>query len=206
MASRPAFYINEKKVVSKNYDFEWSGGFAISQKQKNIIKLHAAIGGKTLEVSTKSLDNLGKKFSAFNLKLNGYTLENIFQSSKIFENGKNYSSLLYVSPKEAKRDERLKNSGKIIGFVFEEYTWNTEPKRAFYDYIYCKAVKQCINQSDLQLLLNYDYFTDIEFNPNKSINTQAHAIVIVKMLLEMYGEIPELNPSDFLKFYSMVTN
>ena len=51
--------------------------------------------------------NLGVKLSAFNLKLNGYTLENIFQSSKVFSNGGPYRDLMNVAPKEAKRDGRL---------------------------------------------------------------------------------------------------
>ena len=51
------------------FEFEWSGGFSLSQKQKNVKALHEAIYSSTnenaLEVSTKSLDDAGKKLSAF---------------------------------------------------------------------------------------------------------------------------------------------
>lgn len=92
MAQRPAFYIQNGKVVSKLYSFEWFSGFAVSQKQKSIESLHNAIlkedsTAKPLEISTKSKLEIGKKLSAFCLKLNGYTLENIFQSAKVFEDG-----------------------------------------------------------------------------------------------------------------------
>lgn len=43
MARRPAFYIDQGKVVSKMYSFEWFSGFAVSQKQKSIESLHNAI-------------------------------------------------------------------------------------------------------------------------------------------------------------------
>lgn len=57
-----------------------------------------------LTVCTKSRNPLGVKFSVFSLKLDGYTLENIFQSSKVFTGGGAYRDLLDVLPKYAKRD------------------------------------------------------------------------------------------------------
>ena len=78
MATRPGFYIDEGKVQMRNANFEWAGGFAVSQKQKNVKRLHSALGKSCLEISTKSLNPLGYKLSAFNLKLKGFTLENIF--------------------------------------------------------------------------------------------------------------------------------
>ena len=201
MATRPGFYIDEGKVQMRNANFEWAGGFAVSQKQKNVKRLHSALGKSCLEISTKSLNPLGYKLSAYNLKLKGFTLENIFQSSKVFENGGPYLDLLNVNPTEAKRDERLKTSGKIIFFYFENYNWELIPRTAFYDYIYCKAVKESIYIDELKEIVKYEYFTDIEFNPNKSINTQARAIAIVKLLLKMFGEIPELNPEEFVQFH-----
>lgn len=88
MAERPAFFIHNKNIISKQYTFDWFPGFAVSQKQKSIKSLHAAIlktdtHAKPLEISTKSIDVLGVNLSAFNLKLNNYPLENIFQSAKV---------------------------------------------------------------------------------------------------------------------------
>jgi len=107
MAKRPAFFICQGKVVSKTYMSELFSGFAVSQKQKPIKSLHNVImetdvNANLLETSTKSKEAIRMKLSAFNLKLNSYALENIFQSVKIFENGSPYPDLLDVLPKEAR--------------------------------------------------------------------------------------------------------
>ena len=56
-----------------------------------------------------------------------------------------------------------------------------EPKTAFYDYIYVRAMLENFGKSiDLS---EYDWFTDIEFNPERSINCQARSAAIYKLLL-----------------------
>ena len=42
-----------------------------------------------------------------------FPIENVYQAGKVFENGCQYTDLILISPKDAKRDERLKNSGYI---------------------------------------------------------------------------------------------
>ncbi|MBD5144008.1 MAG: hypothetical protein HDT22_10445 [Ruminococcus sp.] len=206
MAKRPAFCISDHKIIQKNFDFIWYSGFALSQKQKCIASLHAEIikknpCAKPLEISTKSKSELGAKLSAFQLQYQGHSLENIFQSSKVFEHGGAYQDLLTVSPKEAKRDSRLRNSGKLTGFLFDNILWELEPKTAFYDYIYLKSVKDSLEIEEIQQIADYDYFTDIEFNPEKSINTQARSVAILKLLLESFGELPDFTQEEFLKFH-----
>lgn len=95
MAIRPAFSIKNGKIIKDDYEFQWFSGFSLAQKQRSIDALHNAIvfmnkEANPLEISTKGTIDLGIKLSAFNLKLNGYTLENIFQSSKVFSNGGPY--------------------------------------------------------------------------------------------------------------------
>lgn len=192
MATRPAWTIKNGKVMREDFDFAWNGGFAITQKQKNINALHAAIreakGEEALEVSSKSTVSLGKELSAFSLQLSGVYLENIFQAAKKYENGGPYMDLLDISPKDAKRDERHKNSGRLLAFVREGETWPLEPKTAFYDFIYVNAVVEKYAY-DLELS-EYQWFTDIEFNPKKSINCQARALAIYKLLKqEDYFEV-----------------
>ena len=136
MAKRPAYSVNCGKVVRNDYDFQWLPGFAPSQKQKSIAALHEAITAadsfaKPLEISTKSTSELGRKLSAFNLRLNGHTLENIFQSSKVFANGGPFRDLLEVSPKEAKHDERLRNSGALVGFSYNGQELPLEDEEQF---------------------------------------------------------------------------
>lgn len=56
MAKRPAWTIENDHVICE--EFEWNGGFALVQKQKNIDALHTSIvqanpdSGSTLEVSS----------------------------------------------------------------------------------------------------------------------------------------------------------
>lgn len=206
MAKRPVFLIRQGKVVSEMYSFEWFPGFAVSQKQKSIESLHNAIikadgNAKPLEISTKSKEAVGVKLSAFNLRLNGYLLENVFQSAKVFENGGPYPDLLDVPPKEAKRDERLQRSGNLRAFRYQNEEFPLIPKTAFYDFIYIAAVKESFTAEEMGAIADYDHFTDIEFNPAKSINTQARAAAIIKLLLDGYGCLPDFSKQDFIQYH-----
>lgn len=100
-------------------------------------------------------------------------LENVFQAGKVFEHGGPYPDLLTLSPRDAKRDERLRTGGKLTGFVFDGKAYPTEPKTAFYDYLYITALLE--NPALTETVLSYNAFTDIEFNPQKSLNCQAAA-------------------------------
>jgi type I restriction enzyme M protein len=184
MASRPAWTIRDGKVIRRDYEFAWNGGFAITQKQKNIRALHKAIldttGETAIDISSKSTVEIGVQLSAFNLKLSGVYLENIFQSAKKYEHGGPYLDLLECPPKDAKRDERHTTSGKLVAFEWKGEDWELEPKTLFYDFIYLNAVSEKFGL-DLDLS-EYQWFTDIEFNPAKSINCQARAAAIYKLI------------------------
>lgn len=186
MTKRPAWTIKNNKVYSESFEFEWNGGFAIVQKRKNIESLHRSITKKynenILEVSSKSTNELGVKISAFNLKLEGNVLENIFQSSKVYENGGPFPDLLYVTPKEAKKDEGHWKSGKLVGFQYKNRLWEIEPKSLFYDFIFLRAILQ--SGIVYNEILGFDWFTDIEFNPNKSFNCQARSVAVFKLILD----------------------
>ena len=207
MAIRPAFSIKNGKIIKDDYEFQWFSGFSLAQKQRSIDALHNAIvfinkEANPLEISTKGTIDLGIKLSAFNLKLNGYTLENIFQSSKVFSNGGPYRDLLNVSPKDAKRNEKLINSGKRVGFNYNNIDFPLEPKTLFYDYIYINSVKEILSSNEIKQITNYTHFTDIEFNPKKSINTQAKSVAIIHLMLDLYNEIPSFGISDFIRFHT----
>ena len=45
-----------------------------------------------------------------------FSVENAFQAGKVFENGGPFLDLLTVTPREAKRDTRLKESGRLLKF------------------------------------------------------------------------------------------
>ncbi|SEH48734.1 hypothetical protein SAMN02910265_01010 [Ruminococcus flavefaciens] len=209
MAIRPVYSTSNGKVIKNEYEFQWFAGFSLAQKQRSIVALHNAVKtankkATPLEISTKGIIDLGVKLSAFNLKLNGYTLENIFQSSKVFSNGGPYRDLLDVSPKESKRDDRLYISGALLGFNYSGIDFPLEPKTVFYDYIYINAVKQTLLPEEIEKIKGYTHFTDIEFNPQRSINTQAKSVAIIRLMLELYNEIPSFDVSDFIRFHSEV--
>lgn len=196
MATRPIFIATTNKnelFKEVNIDFQYFNGFAVSQKVKSIQSLHqnAKKSGydKILEVSTKSDSQLGWQLSAFNLMVDfdidkKISLECAFQGSKIFEGDIQYKDLYEVESIKAKKDERLKKSGNIIGFEFEGIFWENEPKTAFYDYLYIKTLYT--NYRDIiDQLIKYDIFTDIEFNPKKSINCQARTCAILVSLVKL---------------------
>ncbi|MGN0255293.1 MAG: DUF6977 family protein, partial [Chordicoccus sp.] len=145
MALRPVFLIQDDKVTQRDVEFQWFAGFAVSQKQKCIRSFHESIKAEMpdavpLEISTKSEISLGNSLSAFNLHLDGTFLENVFQSSKVFEQGGPYPELLKMDPRDAKRDPRLMESGKLTGFQYAGRDFPLEPLTVFYDFIYLKAV------------------------------------------------------------------
>lgn len=105
------------------------------------------------------------------------SVECAYQGSKVFENGGPYHELYSVSSREAKTDERLKNSGELVAFNFCGEAFPTEPKTAFYDWLYMNAL--CQKKADLvKELEEFQGFSDIVFNPNRSINCQARAAAL----------------------------
>ena len=208
MAKRKTFVVSLNDIFEeKEIDFVFYSGFSITQKQKSIESLHNAIkelyyDAEILEISSKSPIELGRKLSAFNLKLDGIALENIFQSSKVFEYGGPYEDLLSKTPIEAKKDPRIKDSGRIIGFKYQGINYPTIPKTLFYDWMYCQALYS--DKELMSLIINYDFFTDIEFNHEKSLNCQARSAAIFVSLYQK-GLLEECL-SDIVKFEECVYN
>lgn len=188
MAIRPVFVVSDEQqlYIKENVEFQFFSGFSEQQKKKSINSLHQAYlnnnkTAKILEISSKSEAELGVKLSAFNLMITTksdktFSVESAFQSSKVFEHGGPYKDLLLVSSRQAKKDDRLKNSGKLIAFQTDGKTFSTEPKTYFYNWLYINALH--LHDDLSEKVLYYDAFTDIEFNPQKSINCQAEAVAI----------------------------
>lgn len=190
MAERPLFipaYEGRSLVETKFVDFEWSPGLSLSQKQKSIDSLHAAASrqfniGTMLEVSSKSREPLGIELSAFNLSITTVkhnrkmSVECAYQGSKLFENGGPYVDIFNKTSREAKKDARLFSSGRLVGFQFFGEVWELNPLTAFYDWLYINALKK--QSSLVEGLLRYAAFTDIEFNPGRSVNCQAYSVAL----------------------------
>ncbi len=108
------------------------------------------------------------------------SVECAYQGSKVFENGGPYHDLYSVSSREAKTDDRLRNSGDLIAFNFCGEDFPTEPKTAFYDWLYMNALSQ--RETNLvKKLEGFQGFSDIVFNPNRSLNCQARAALFVAL-------------------------
>lgn len=189
MAQRPVFAPrNSKPYVNVfNPEFVWNGGLSPTQKKKNIVALHEVFNArfpekKVLEISSKSSVELGIALSAFNLKKyvpelgKSVTVECIFQGSKVFAVGGPYTDLYTATSREAKKDSRLQSSGSLKCFRFDGRDFPLSPTTAFYDWLYINALME--NPELTEPLLTYDAFTDIEFNPNKSLNCQARAAAL----------------------------
>lgn len=194
MTSRPVFVPLAKvgRLVDEiEIEFTWNSGFAPSQKKKNIAALHESASGRglcpLLEVSTKSEDLLGQRLSAFSLRVptdhGALSLEAVFQGSKVFEDGGPYTDLYALEGRAAKKDPRLRNSGRLLGFDFFGCRWPLIPKTAFYDWLYLKAVEA--HKDYLRRLLVYKGFTDIEFNPRRSVNCQAKTCALFVSLMTL---------------------
>lgn len=179
--------------------------------------------GQILEVSTKGDQAIGRSLSAFNLPIapwlkpeqvdRNIPLESLFQSSKCFEQGRQYPDLLRAKPWEAKTDRRLRTSGKLTGFSLrhlnqevireEELNWELEPKTAFYDWIYCQSLHALVLNQGIKIeeLEQTAGFSDVMWDVRRSINCQARSVALY-LALRRNNLLHTLNSKkDFLKLY-----
>jgi hypothetical protein len=212
MASRPIFlpsFNGRQLVQERSFDFSWAPGFAEIQKKKNVAALHSAAKKhgieNILEISSKSEDELGKRLSAFSLKVpvgaKKYPLESVYQGSKVFENSGPFPEVFHMTPREAKRFIREMNSGNLIRFELEGKQFPLSPKNAYYDWLYIRAL---VEHADwIKQNVHYDAFTDIEFNPAKQVNCQARAFAEYLSLMSR-SKLQEA-ADDFDAFAEMLT-
>ncbi len=185
MATRPIFVPRPSTgplVEVVPLEISWHSGFAVSQKQKNIVSLHKAAQEAgiqpVLEISTKSFEEVGRRLSAFSLKIEVFgqmkTLESVYQSSKVFSVSGQHEFLMDLQPSAAKKEVRSLGLGEIVAFRFMGRDFPTEPKNAFYDWLYLRAIAP--HEDWIKANLDYAAYSDIEFTPNKSINCQGRAV------------------------------
>lgn len=196
MAERPIFVpVLSGPTLVRTWDiaFTWSAGMSVKQAQKSIDSLHEAAKQRinvdeVLEISSKSKDPTGVKLSAFNLMINTkkynqtFSVECAYQSAKVFEHGGPYKDLRDKTSREAKTDPRLKESGRLLKFQLFDIDWALEPKTAFYDWLYINALH---NEPELaDYVLKHRAFSDIAFNPERSLNCQAYSAALYVALHE----------------------
>jgi hypothetical protein len=212
MASRPIFIPvpNYPFVDQRLVEFKWHSGMAKVQAQKSIASLHEAAAKQKispiLEISSKSANYLGVSLSAFNLMLEvrgkKLSVECAYQGSKVFTNGGPYTDLYSASSRDAKTDERLRIAGDFVGYSFFGERFPHKPVTAFYDWLYLTALSQNLDLANK--LFEFQGFSDIVFNPDKSLNCQARAAALF-VALHQKGEIEKaLNDKDY--YVSLITN
>ncbi len=196
-------------------EFEFFSGFARSQKEKSINSLLKSAeikfkSDKILEISKASPNPLGIALSAFNLmlcikdknqNLIKSSVERFFQGAKFFENGGPFSGIIFDKNIHPKKFPPLKNSGNFRGFKLFDLEFPTEPKTFFYDFLYISAL--CQNVNLVNDILEYKYFSDIEFNPKKSFLAQSRAVALF-VGLRRSGIFDEnfANQEKFFDFYT----
>ncbi len=213
MASRPVFVPIERTPYVDVFfpEFTWNGGFAASQKQKNIQALHRSFQERfsnrnVLEISSKSLQPLGVKLSAFHLKKyvpsleESVPLECVFQGGKVFFDGGPFTDLYTTTPRDAKKDPRLRSGGLLRHFTFDGEIFPLRPRTAFYNWLYITALGE--NPDLAKEIMEFDAFTDIEFNPEKSINCQAEAAALF-VALHRRGLLDQCK--DFQRFIQCIS-
>ncbi len=211
MAERPVFVpetTGSVLVQEVPIRFAWHPGLAPSQKKKNVAELHRAALARgltpLLEISSKSDLEVGQKLSAFHLKVDVMgkqaTVECAYQGSKVFERGGPYVDLYWKDSREAKRDLRIRDSGKLIKFTFESQNYPLTPATVFYDWLYLKALYP--HRDWLRRREEWAGFTDIEFNPERSINCQARSFAVF-ISLQRRNSLDEA-ASSFLAFKSLM--
>lgn len=212
MTERPVYIPSDKKPFYRvdSTEFEWLPGQAASRKTENSLALQAAWKKahpkkSVLEVSTKSTLPTGIALSPFNLQLQipslrkAFPVETIFHASKVFKEGGPYVDLLGASPADAKRDPRLKDSGELVHFRLEDKQYPASPPDLFYNWLYIRALRR---QPGLaREAVQYDAFTDIEFNPSTGINCQAKACAIYTSLARAGLLDQTENFEDFKKLF-----
>lgn len=182
MAKRPVFVPSEAApfVREVEVDFRWHAGLSRAQAQRSIVELHASAGERglapLLEISSKSAEGLGVHLSAFNLTFEGpdgrrLSVEAAYQGSKVFASDGPFHDLYGAPSRDAKLDGRVKGRSDIVAFDFFGERWPTAPTTAFYDWLYLYALRH--NPALADALGGYAGFTDIAFNPEKSVACQA---------------------------------
>ena len=110
------------------------------------------------------------------------SVENLYQGGKVFESGGPCLDMYNLTAREAKRDERLHSLGRLTGFFYEGRVYPVVHYDAFYNWLYINALLENPNLS--AVLLQYDAFTDLAYNPNTGTSCQARSAAIFVALMK----------------------
>lgn len=197
----------EPGVKEIEVEFEWFPGFAVSQKQKSIAALHCAADKAgfhpILEISSKSEDELGVRASAFNLSFftkssnRKVSVEAAFQGSKVFAFAGPFPDIYDMTAREAKKEIRVRQHGTLTKFSFFGKDFPLRPRTFFYDWLYINTLHK--DEELSSDICRFAGFSDIEFNPEKSVNCQAFSAALYVSLVRCSMVDQALESADAFK-------
>jgi len=172
-------------VITHRVHFEWHPGLAPERQRLCIDSLHAAAAGvlppghRVMEVSSRSREWAGRCLSAFNLSIRlpgvgTVPLESAYQCAKVFADGGPFPGWLDLPPASLRRRLSGFDSRSLRGFSLLGVEWPLEPPTLFYDWLYAHSV--AARPDLLELASRQHAFTDIAFNPKRSLACQAMAL------------------------------
>ena len=104
------------------------------------------------------------------------TVEVAFQASKVTAAAGPFPDIYKMTSREAKREIRNRVASPLTEFDFFGQKFPLEPKTYFYDWLYINALHR--DEELASAVSQFSGFSDIEFNPKKSINCQAFSAAL----------------------------
>ena len=180
-------------VMTLNVRFRWYPGLARTQQQQSIEALHEQTRnqhpelGEMLEVSSRASQSIGRALSAFNLSLRLpgvglVALESAYQCAKVHAHGGPWPEMMTLDPMTVRRRLTTYRDSPLCGFRLLGQDWPLEPCSLFYDWLYAHALRS--HPGLLEQAREFAAFTDIAFNPKRSLACQASALARVMFLVE----------------------
>ena len=162
-----------------------------------------------LDCSSLSPSPIGRSLSAFNLKFTTpkeqvISVECAYQGSKVFEKGGPFQDIYTKSSTEAKTDSRVREHGRITGFMFFTRYMPCMPLNAFYNWLYLSTLVRALPDAP-SILKRYDGFIDRFFDPKRGRACQAESVSMVKGL-HSHGLFKPEFFKDWRAFYEVNEN
>ena len=137
---------------------------------------------RTLEISSRSSDRLGRDLSAMNLPAAGdphrRSVEAVYQAAKCYGDGGPDTHLSQSGYEAKRRDRERRRQGPLAGFRHEGRQWPLETRSAFYDWLWTRSALRHRGNGVVERLQRYDGFTD-QFHRPGALACQAKTAAIV---------------------------